>query len=82
MKDSCPLYRYGELHKRAGLEIVNDMFMGSSLTFNNGVYYERDTPYIYDSGGNQTGKLDMDRFVPDPREPSDKKASLSWEDHW
>ncbi len=58
-----PFVRYGELHKRAGLEIVNDMFLGSSLTLNNGVYYERDTPYTYDDDGNQTGNLDMDRFV-------------------
>ncbi len=58
-----PLIRIGELHKRAGLEIVNDRFFATPLTIHNGVYYERESPYIYDDEGRKTGSLEMDRVV-------------------
>ncbi|NOX90235.1 MAG: BamA/TamA family outer membrane protein [Calditrichaeota bacterium] len=58
-----PLIRFGELHKRAGLEIVNDRFFATPLTVHNGIYYERDRPYLYDEQGEQTGNLETDRIV-------------------
>ncbi len=58
-----PLLRVGDLYKRAGLEIVNDRFFATPLTVHNGIYYERESPYIYDADGNKTGNLEMDRVV-------------------
>jgi len=58
-----PLIRVGELHKRAGLEIANDRFFATPLTVHNGIYYERERPYIYDASGDKMGSLEMDRVV-------------------
>ena len=58
-----PLIRFGNLHKRAGLEIVNDRLFATPLTIHNGIYYEKERPYIYDGKGDKTGSLKMDRVV-------------------
>ncbi len=58
-----PLFRYGKLQKRTGLEIANSRFMATSLIFNNGSYYEADSPYIYDEKGRRVGQLDFRRVI-------------------
>ncbi len=58
-----PSIRYGDIHKHVGLEIVNDQFMGTPLTLNNSIYFERNSPYLYNTDGDKTGQLQTDHFA-------------------
>ncbi len=56
-----PFIRYSKFRKYAGLEIVNDKFLGSTVTLNNGIYYKIDSPYLY-SSGEETGQLNIENI--------------------
>ncbi len=58
-----PLVRFGDLHNRAGLEIINDRFFATPFVVHNGLYYERDRPIVYDQQGHQLSHLETERVV-------------------
>ena len=57
-----PFLRYGDIYKKAGFEIVNDRLFSTPVTLNNGLYYEQESPYLYDNKGSETGKFTINRF--------------------
>lgn len=58
-----PFLRYGDINKKAGIEIVNDRLFSSPITLNNGIYYEKESPYIYDDKGLETGQFNISKLV-------------------
>jgi NTE family protein len=58
-----PLFRYGKIQKKAGLEISIDSFFATPFTLNTGINYEKERPYLYDNAGKNFGQLEMDRRV-------------------
>lgn len=58
-----PFIRYGKVYKRAGLEIVNDRFLGTPITLNNGIYYEQESPYLYNNDGVPAGQMELSRIM-------------------
>lgn len=57
-----PFLRYGDIYKKAGVEIVNDRLFSTPVTLNNGLYYENESPYLYDVKGSETGQFTINRF--------------------
>jgi len=58
-----PFIRYGDIYKKAGLEIVNDRLFSTPITLNNGLYYEYESPYLYNDTGLEIGRLNFSRVV-------------------
>ncbi|MBS3945184.1 MAG: patatin-like phospholipase family protein [Melioribacter sp.] len=58
-----PSFRIGKLRTKVGFEMANDRFFGTPLTFHNGIYYESEYPYLYNSAGDQYDQTDFKRFV-------------------
>jgi len=58
-----PLFRLGKLRTKVGVEMANDRFFGTPLTFHNGLYYVRESPYLYNSAGEQYDQGDFKRLV-------------------
>ncbi|MDI6804128.1 MAG: patatin-like phospholipase family protein [Bacteroidota bacterium] len=58
-----PLFRFGKLRTKVGFEMANDRFFGTLLTFHNGLYYESEYPYLYNSAGDQYDQMDFKRVV-------------------
>jgi NTE family protein len=58
-----PLFRYGDVYKRIGVEIVNDRFFSTPLTLHNGFYFERESQRLYDTDGSHVDEFDVDRLV-------------------
>lgn len=58
-----PSFRFGKLRTKVGVEMANDRFFGTPLTFHNGLYYESEYPYLYNSAGDQYDQMDFKRFV-------------------
>jgi NTE family protein len=58
-----PLFRFGKLRTKAGIEMANDRFFGTPLTFNNGLYYESEYPYLYNTAGDHYDQMDFKRVV-------------------
>ncbi len=58
-----PLARFGDLRNRAGIEIINDRFFATPFVVHNGLYYERDRPWIYAARGARNGHLETERVV-------------------
>lgn len=57
------LFRFGKLRTKVGFEMANDRFFGTPLTFHNGLYYESEYPYLYNSAGDQYDQMDFKRVV-------------------
>ena len=58
-----PLFRFGKLLTKVGVEMVNDRFFGTPLIFHNGLYYDSEFPYLYNSAGEQYDQSDFKRLV-------------------
>ncbi|KAF0149917.1 MAG: Patatin [Ignavibacteria bacterium] len=58
-----PLFRFGKLRTKVGVEMANDRLFGTPLTFHNGLYYESEYPYLYNSAGDQYDQMDFKRVV-------------------
>ncbi len=58
-----PLFRFGKLRTKVGVEMANDRFFGTPLTFHNGLYYESEYPYLYNYTEDQYDQMDFKRLV-------------------
>jgi outer membrane protein assembly factor BamA len=58
-----PLARYGNVQKKAGLEISNSRFFSTALIFGGGGYYEKSSPYIYDSADDRQDQLNYESVI-------------------
>jgi NTE family protein len=58
-----PLFRYGRLQMKAGLEISISRFLLSSFSLDTGFYYEKEKPYWYSKTGENLGQLNIDRTL-------------------
>jgi NTE family protein len=58
-----PFLQYGELRKRAGLEIANNRFFSTAFIFNGAGYYENNSPNLYDAEGDRTDQLKYKRAI-------------------
>jgi NTE family protein len=60
-----PLFSYGKLEMSAGLEISIGQFLLSPFSFDTGLYYEKEKPYLYSDTGDKLGQFDFDRVLTD-----------------
>ncbi len=83
-----PLFRYGQLEKRAGLEIANNRFFSTAFIFNGGGFYENDALYLYNPEGEKQSTFRYSRAIGQFSlgiQPLKKLLSLlgiRWERNW
>ncbi|MBX3006992.1 MAG: patatin-like phospholipase family protein [Melioribacteraceae bacterium] len=83
-----PLFRFGKLRTKAGIEMANDRFFVTPLTFHNGLYYESEYPYLYNPAGDHYDQMDFKRVVGlfsigvQPYRKIHVSGGLRWERIW
>ncbi len=58
-----PFLQYGELRKRAGLEIANNRFFSTAFIFNGAGYYENNLLKLYNVDGHKIDQLKYERAI-------------------
>ena len=58
-----PILRLGQTERKLGIEVYNDRLFSTPVTLNNAVYYQEETPYVYNAKGTHRTQIRVERAL-------------------